>query len=169
MDLLTSLLKGTEADQYINNFRDRNIDPFTLKLLDADDLEALGITDEMQRCTILKIIANLQIPAEKKRTTEVDSKYVKTVLYQMSNQLHKHLANLSCAVMRNDVVVCDVKLKPSVKCLKQCIKSLEIETKSMKQMVNKNNHKQRFKLIKQGLFFGLLITSSFILFKCVTK
>lgn len=35
------------------------------------------------------------------------------------------MANLSLAVNRNDIIICDVKLNPTVKCLNNCINNLE--------------------------------------------
>ncbi|KAL3271095.1 hypothetical protein HHI36_021591 [Cryptolaemus montrouzieri] len=168
MDLLSSLLKTAEADEYSCNFKKHGIDPFTLKLLDHEDLEALGITERTKRNVILKNIANLQIPAESRKNTKIDESYTKLVLFQMSNQLHKHLANLSCAVMRNDVVVTDVRLGPSVKCLDECIDSLSEETRKMKMLLTKRKE-HNSKVVILGLISALLVTSSFIYVKFVLK
>lgn len=43
----------------------------------------------------------------------------------MSVQLNKHFANLTYALKREDIDLCDIKVTPAVDCLQQCLTSLE--------------------------------------------
>lgn len=64
LNILESMLRNCKAEQYINNFTNNGVDTFCLKLLNAQDLEELGVQDEETRNTLLKRLANLQIPSE---------------------------------------------------------------------------------------------------------
>lgn len=64
MDLLSTVLRSCNAEQYIENFKTHQVDSFTLKLLNHEDLKIIGINDEEHRNNILKHIDNLQIPCE---------------------------------------------------------------------------------------------------------
>lgn len=64
MDLLGTILRSCNAEEYIDNFKNNQIDTFTLKLLREEDLKILGIDQEEKRKNILKCIKDLQTPAE---------------------------------------------------------------------------------------------------------
>lgn len=64
MDLLSTILRSCNAEIYIQNFKIHQVDSFTLKLLNHEDLEIIGVNDEEHRNNILKQIEKLQIPAE---------------------------------------------------------------------------------------------------------
>jgi hypothetical protein len=55
----------------------------------------------------------------------IDQKYVQLILSQMSAHLLKHMAALSIAVNREDIIVCNIKMNPAVLCLRNCVVSLE--------------------------------------------
>lgn len=64
MDLLESVLRASEAQNYIENFRNARIDHTVLKLLDEDDLQKLGVEDPAIRKSIVQHAANLQVHCE---------------------------------------------------------------------------------------------------------
>lgn len=64
MDLLSTILRSCKAEKYIENFKEHQVDSFTLKLLNHEDLKIIGVNDEEHRNNILKHIDNLQIPCE---------------------------------------------------------------------------------------------------------
>lgn len=64
MDLLESVLRASNAQKYIENFRNYGIDASVLKLLDDEDLKRLGVDDPNTRNTILQNAINLQIPSQ---------------------------------------------------------------------------------------------------------
>lgn len=64
LNILESLLRSCNAEKALANFKNNGVDTFCLKLLNGEDLEALGICDEETKSQILKRIANLQIPSE---------------------------------------------------------------------------------------------------------
>lgn len=64
MDLLSTVLRSCNAEKFIEDFKIHQVDAFTLKLLNHEDLEIIGVQKEEHRNDILKYIENLQIPAE---------------------------------------------------------------------------------------------------------
>lgn len=64
MDLLTTILRSCHCEQYVDNLKENEIDPFTLKLLTKEDLHIIGIKNKEQQTTLLDYIKNLQLPAE---------------------------------------------------------------------------------------------------------
>lgn len=64
MDLLETVLRNSNAYDFIESFRKNNIEATTLPLLQDADLETLGIKDEKIRKLVLKNSSNLQIPCE---------------------------------------------------------------------------------------------------------
>lgn len=64
MDLLSSILRSCNTEKYIDNFKTHQVDSFTLKLLNDEDLDIIGVDNEEDRKKLLKHIENLQIPAE---------------------------------------------------------------------------------------------------------
>ncbi|KAG5880121.1 hypothetical protein JTB14_027058 [Gonioctena quinquepunctata] len=147
MDLLQTILRSCECEEFYNNFKNNGIDSFTLKILDDEDLQIIGIQDVEKREKVLRHINNLQIPSEKKINTLVDKQYTKLVLIQMSEQLHRHLAVLTYALKRPDTDICDVKLSPALKCLQGVIGSLEKEIDSFECKVLKKNKRSRTSFI----------------------
>lgn len=64
MDLLESVLRASNAQKYIENFRNYGIDASVLKLLNEDDLKRLGVDDANIRSTLLRNAKNLQIVSQ---------------------------------------------------------------------------------------------------------
>ncbi|KAJ3660183.1 hypothetical protein Zmor_004650 [Zophobas morio] len=146
MNLLDTVLCTSDAQEYSHLFKQFGIDAFTLKILCDDDLKLMGIKEVEKRISILTHAANLQIPAEKHVDILIDQTYVLSVLAQTSVHLTKHLAALSIAVSRQDVIVCDVRLSPATKCLENSVKSLgtqleEFEEKMLTKQMKRRNYK----------------------------
>ncbi|XP_044762989.1 uncharacterized protein LOC123319955 [Coccinella septempunctata] len=162
-DLLATCLRIAEAEEYIDVVEKHGIDTFSLKLLNRDDLEVLGLTDKLKQDIFLENIATLQIPSEEVKSTDIDQEYVKLVLYLISAHLQKHLASLSCAVMRKDVVVNDIELTPSIKCLEQCIETLQEQCRRCRKSVRKPE-KQWRKYIVCSVVMGSFLIGSLVIF-----
>lgn len=64
MDLLETLLRNAKAADYIQNFRDYDIEVSSLPILSDEDLKLIGIDDENVRCNVLNLARNLKIPSE---------------------------------------------------------------------------------------------------------
>jgi hypothetical protein len=125
MNLVESILRTCKAEEHTNVFKEHGIDGFALKMLNDEDLQMLGVTEEEKRSAILEHANNLLLPAEKPSDLLIDQKYVQLILSQMSAHLLKHMAALSIAVNREDIIVCNIKMNPAVLCLRNCIVSLE--------------------------------------------
>lgn len=67
---------------------------------------------------------------------KVDKEYMQLILYQINQHLLLHYANLSCALTRPDVTICDVRLTPAVKCLEYCIDSLGEQVEKLEYNVS---------------------------------
>lgn len=146
-DLLATCLRIAEVEDYIEVFEKNGIDSFNLKLLNRDDLVALGITDESMQEIFLDKISTLQIPSEEIKGKLIDQEYVQLVVYSISSQLQRHLASLSCAVLRKDIVINDVSLIPSLTCLEKSLMSLQKECERFRSLLIKPKKK-----IKKILF-----------------
>ncbi|KAJ8926217.1 hypothetical protein NQ314_021426 [Rhamnusium bicolor] len=163
MDLLQSILRSCDAENYYDNFRNNGIDSFTLKILNNDDLQIVGVQDEDVRARILKHISNLQIPTEKKIDTIVSRQYALLILNQMSVQLHKHFANLSYALKREDTDICNVKVTPAIDCLHDCLTSLE---RQLEQFDEKIIKKEKKRSIRSHAIFPTIVVTALVLFLC---
>lgn len=64
MDLLETILRNAKAEEFIENFRDYEIEASTLPLLSNEDLEIIGVCDQETRLNILSVAKNLKIPKE---------------------------------------------------------------------------------------------------------
>lgn len=64
MDILETVLRTSNAYDFIEIFRNNGVEPSILPLLQNKDLEILGIKDEDIRKTVVKNSSNLQIPCE---------------------------------------------------------------------------------------------------------
>lgn len=69
----------------------------------------------------------------------VDEAYVLTILHHISNQLMFHYASLSYALIRDDIILCDVKLYPATRCLVDCINRLERKVHELEGLVIRYN------------------------------
>ncbi|KAJ8919705.1 hypothetical protein NQ315_006233 [Exocentrus adspersus] len=160
MDLLQSILNTCGADKYIENFRSNGIDAFTLKILNNEDLKIIGVEEADVRNSIVKHVANLQIPSERKVKVVVDRKYALIVLNTMSMQLNKHFANLTYALKREDVDLCDIRVAPAVECLQGCLTSLEKRLTEFDAKVFKQNRSKR----KLQILFPTIAVTALLLF-----
>ncbi|XP_018567712.1 uncharacterized protein LOC108908238 [Anoplophora glabripennis] len=163
MDLLQSILRTCRAEEYTENFKSNDIDAFTLKILNDEDLKIIGIKEEDVRESILKQVSNLQIPSEKKVDIIVDRQYALVVLSTMSMHLTKHLANLTYALKREDIDLCDIKVAPAVDCLQHCLMSLERRLSEFdKKIFNMENSKKK----KYHIVFPTVAVTALVLFAC---
>lgn len=64
MSLLETVLRTSNAYQFLETFRNNGIEAATLPLLRESDLKILGIQDEEIRKSIIKNSTKLQIPCE---------------------------------------------------------------------------------------------------------
>lgn len=162
MDLLETVLRSCQAEQYIRNFKDHRIDTYILKLLVEEDLELIGIEDKATRARVLQHFANLQIPTEKRRDITVNHQFLGLVLTQIKVQLKKHFANLTFALRKTDVDLCYIKIHPSVVCLENCISSFEHQVEDLERSILKPKSSRN---LNRGLLLcGTLSTSMLILF-----
>lgn len=164
-DLLATCLRIAEVEEYIDVIEKYGIDTFSLKLLKRDDLEVLGITDKSKQDIFLEKISSLLIPSEEMKTTIIDQEYIHLVVYLISIHLQKHLASLSCAVRKNDVIVNDVKLIQSLTCLRKCITSLQNECELCRKLVRPLERNSNTLLY--SVVVGTFLVGSFIWLKSV--
>ncbi|ERL94324.1 hypothetical protein D910_11605 [Dendroctonus ponderosae] len=162
MDLLETVLRSCQAEQYINNFKDHRIDTYILKLLVEEDLELIGIDDEETRVRVLQHFANLQIPTEKKRDITVNHQFLGLVLTQIKVQLMKHFANLTFALRKTDVDLCYIKINPAIVCLENCISSFEHQVEDLERNILKPKSSRNSN--RALLLCGTLATSMLFLF-----
>ncbi|CAH1119468.1 unnamed protein product [Phaedon cochleariae] len=158
MDLLQTILRSCQSENYYNNFKNSGIDSYTLKLLTEEDLEDIGIENVVNRKKILKHFSNLQIPTEKKINLIVDQQYTQLVLTQMSEQLHRHLAILTYALKRQDVYLCKITLTPSMHCLSKMLQDIEkkLETFEHAVLTKKKRRNNKVLIIMPTIFIGSL-------------
>lgn len=64
MDLLETVLRASNAYDFMEAFRNNGVEPSTLPLLQDSDLQILGIKEELIRKSVLKNSSNLQISCE---------------------------------------------------------------------------------------------------------
>ncbi|GJQ67796.1 hypothetical protein Trydic_g16578 [Trypoxylus dichotomus] len=93
---------------------------------DDEDLKIIGV-DTVTRTNILKNCSNFQMRLETRSNLVFSKEYIQTVLNQIANHLHLHHANLACAVLREDTIICDVKLLQASRALLYHIQQLENE------------------------------------------
>ncbi|CAH0545709.1 unnamed protein product [Brassicogethes aeneus] len=162
MDIIDTVLHSCRAEKYIDKFKEHGVtDMHTLKVLSYEDLKIiLGDEDELNQ-KVLNTINNLQLPTEKTISRVIDKEYVSLVLSQISLQMHKHFANLAIAARREDVVVCDIKLKPTVLCLNESLKSLEKTLNKFDKNVVGRRKKNMIKYV-----VPVILVTSLLIFAC---
>lgn len=163
MDLLETVLRSGGFGEFVENFRTNKIDSFSLKLLNDQDLQLLGIEDETERKKLIKVIHNLQIPAENRSNTRGDTAYALLVLTNISLQLQKQFANLTYILKREDIDICDIQLTPAVLTLQNNLSSMESSLKALETKVLKIPKKKKKKMY---VIIPTLILSSMTLFIC---
>ncbi|KAK4873407.1 hypothetical protein RN001_015436 [Aquatica leii] len=142
MDLLETVLRSANAETYIELFRKNKIEADTLPLLSVNDLQILGVHEKPLQVEILSKASHLQIPHEKSVGTVLGKEDVELILHQISYQLNLHHALLSCAIIRDDLILCDVKLNKATKCLLNCMNFLEKQVNEFEAKVFDKKDKQ---------------------------
>ncbi|KAK9693074.1 hypothetical protein QE152_g34454 [Popillia japonica] len=135
--------RAAGGEKYLSKFKDHRIDLPSLKLLNDEDLQIIGVDDTVTRINILKNCGNFQMQLETRKDLIVDIEYIQTVLNQIIGHLHLHHANLACAILREDIVVCDIKLQKVCKTLIYHVQELENEVCLIQEKILPNRSKKK--------------------------
>ncbi|KRT85653.1 Sterile alpha motif containing protein, partial [Oryctes borbonicus] len=151
-EIVETILRAAGGEKYLNNFKEYRIDLSSLKLLNDEDLSIIGV-NEATRTNILKNCANFQMRLESRTNLVFTEEYIQTVFNQIINQLKLQHANLVCAALREDTVVCDIKLRKACRALLYHVQQLENELYLIRK---KFHHRKTTRKMPKTIFISVI-------------
>ncbi|XP_076251300.1 uncharacterized protein LOC143190682 [Rhynchophorus ferrugineus] len=145
MDLVGAILRGCGCESSLASFKTQRIEYNDLKLLVKEDLDYLGIKDKSVQDNVIKNCQSLHSPRSR-REFLIDGQYICLIANQISLQLRKHFANLSCTVKRRNIKICNIKLKPVSRCFQKSVTILDNNINYMEQVLTRNQKQKKFKM-----------------------